>query len=44
METPDAADLVAALDGLVLDALLRRKTPETVNPERMIEKFDSLMD
>jgi hypothetical protein len=31
--------LVAALDGLVLDALLRRQEPETVDPERIFEKF-----
>ncbi|MFB9782501.1 TetR/AcrR family transcriptional regulator [Rhodococcus baikonurensis] len=39
MTSSDATELVAALDGLVLDALLRRQEPETVDPERIFEKF-----
>ena len=35
----DAAELVAALDGLVLDALLRRAAPESIDPERVIDRF-----
>lgn len=39
----DAAELVAALDGLVLDALLRRRVPGTVDPERVIARFGPSM-
>ncbi|MER2087193.1 TetR family transcriptional regulator [Rhodococcus sp. (in: high G+C Gram-positive bacteria)] len=39
MTSSNATELVAALDGLVLDALLRRQEPETVDPERIFEKF-----
>lgn len=39
MTSSDAAELVAALDGLVLDALLRRQAPETLDPERTFKKF-----
>ncbi len=45
MTSLDSADLIAALDGLVLDALLRRRIPEAVNPERIIERYGlSMMD
>ncbi|MFC4604207.1 TetR/AcrR family transcriptional regulator [Rhodococcus kronopolitis] len=39
MAPAEAAELVAALDGLVLDALLRRRASEAVDPERMIGRF-----
>ncbi|OYD60876.1 TetR/AcrR family transcriptional regulator [Rhodococcus sp. OK302] len=39
MPSDDATELVAALDGLALDALLRRRVPETVDPERIIDRF-----
>jgi AcrR family transcriptional regulator len=35
----DAAQLAAALDGMVLDALLRRLPPEAVDPQRIIDRF-----
>ncbi|TQF67204.1 TetR/AcrR family transcriptional regulator [Rhodococcus spelaei] len=37
----DAAQLAAALDGMVLDALLRRLPPESVDPQRIINRFSS---
>lgn len=39
MTSSDATELVAALDGLVLDALLRRHAPETLDPERIFKRF-----
>lgn len=35
----DATQLAAALDGMVLDALLRRLPPESVDPQRIIDRF-----
>ncbi|RVW00388.1 TetR/AcrR family transcriptional regulator [Rhodococcus spongiicola] len=35
----DAALLATALDGMVLDALLRRLRPEAVDPQRIIDRF-----
>lgn len=35
----DAAELVAALDGMVLDALLRRLPPDAVDPQHVIDRF-----
>ncbi|MGW0021732.1 TetR/AcrR family transcriptional regulator [Rhodococcus sp. NPDC003382] len=35
----DAAQLVSALDGILLDALLRRLPPESVEPQRIIERL-----
>ncbi|MCQ4123845.1 TetR/AcrR family transcriptional regulator [Rhodococcus erythropolis] len=39
MTSSDATELVAALDGVVLDALLREQAPEGVDPERIFKKF-----
>lgn len=39
MTSSDATELVAALDGLVLDALLRRQAPETLDPEQTFKRF-----
>lgn len=36
---PDAAQLAAALDGQLLDALLRRLGPEAVDAQRIIDRF-----
>lgn len=35
----DAAALAAALDGMVLDALLRRLPSHSVDPQRLIDRF-----
>lgn len=35
----DAAVLASALDGMMLDALLRRLPPETVDPQRIVDRF-----
>lgn len=35
----EAALLTAALDGLVLDALLRRRPPESVDPQQLAGRF-----
>ncbi len=39
MTSSDATELVAALDGVILDALLREQAPESVDPERIFKKF-----
>ncbi len=39
MTSSDATELVAALDGLVLDALLCRQAPETLDPEQTFKRF-----